>query len=145
MEGLASEILALMVGVVAGLTLLRTPHPPLTSPQLITRRHQHLSPSLLLPGRKNADTSQVVAIPAHLLLAKEPHDLTRAFSPSIYSLYAKPCVCDARHGVLEYEQVIQKCSDIVEHGLGVEEQFGEEREVLRVELMRGTIKFVDAE
>ena len=41
------------------------------------------------------------------------------------------------------EEVVQKSRDIVEDGFGIEEKLGEEREVLRVELVLFAVNFVE--
>lgn len=100
------------------LTFFRTTESAFTPTQLVAHAHQQLTQATFLPGWKDQNASYIVVVPAHLFLAEEAYDLS--------------------FGVLrirKHEKVISKCGDIVEDGLCVEEELGEQGEILGIQLL----------
>ena len=102
------------------LTLLRPSHAALPLTHLIACAHDDLTQPLLLPWREYQYTRQVIVVPAHLLLAEEADDLVGAAG-----------------GVGGGQEVVKEGRGVVKDGLCVEEELGEEGEVLGVELGDG--------
>ena len=79
-----------------------------------------------MPGREHEDASEVIVIPAHLLFAEESNDLG-----------------GSRSGWSVYEEVVIEGCHIEEDGFVVEEELGEEGDVLGKELVLLAVDFVD--
>jgi hypothetical protein len=77
-------------------TFFRTAQSSFSATELVADCHEQLSQATFLPWRKDENAGYIVVVPAHLLLAKEAHDL-------------------ARRGVLigQHEKVVSECGDIV--------------------------------
>ena len=78
---------------------------------------------MALPGREYKNTCQVVVVPAHLLLAEETDDLMRL---------REGCRSRGFGGV--DKDVVVEANDVEEDGFVVEEELGEEGEVLCIKL-----------
>ena len=74
-----------------------------------------MTKALTLPRREYEDAGKVVVIPRELLFAEEADDLRHGWLGS---------------GVGVDEQIIEERAHVEEDGFGVEEEFGEEREIL---------------
>jgi hypothetical protein len=99
------------------LTFFRTTEPAFTPTQFVAHAHQQLTQATFLPGWEDQNASHIVIVPAHLFLAEEAYDLS--------------------FGVLrirKHEKVVSECGDIVEDRLSVEEELGEQREILGIQL-----------
>lgn len=94
---------------------------------------------MLLPRRKHQDTRQIVVIPTHLLLAEEAHDLVLRNRRVTVEL----CIRYAWARTVRDEEVIEEGCDVVEDGFCVEEELGEETEILRVEFVLFAVDLVE--
>lgn len=84
-----------------------------------------------LPGRKDQDAGYVIVIPRHFLFAEETDDLAVG---CVGRGGARGATRGARRLGFEDESVVQEGGSIEEDGFRFEEEFGEEGEVLCVEL-----------
>ena len=121
------------------LTFLGSTKSSLPLTHLITRAHQNLTQTLLLPRRENQYARQIVVVPAHLLLAEEANDLTL----SNRRVAIKSCVRYARRWIVRDKEVVEEGGDVVKNRLCVEEELGEETQVLREELVLLAVDFVE--
>lgn len=83
---------------------------------LVTHAHQQLSKLLMLVGWEDEDACEIVRIPGEFLFREEAQDV----------------VILGVIGIGEDEEVVEKGDDIVEDGLVIEEEFGEQGKVLCV-------------
>ena len=90
---------------------------------------EDLSETTSLKGRKDQKTSEVVVVPAHFLFAVEADDLTLRW----WCCWVAVAALLGGGGML-HQEVVEEGGDVEEDGLGVEEEFGEEGEVLGVQL-----------
>ena len=100
------------------LTFLGTTESAFTPTQFVAHAHQQLTQATFLPWWKDQNASHIVVVPAHLFLAEEAHDLS----------FGVLRIC-------KHEKVVSKCRDIVEDGLCVEEEFGEQGGILGIQLL----------
>lgn len=94
---------------------------------------------MLLPRRKDQDASQIIIIPAHLLLAEEADDLILSHGRVSIEL----CAGYAWRGIMRDEQIVEEGCDIVEYRFRVEEELGEETKILCVELVLLAVDFIE--
>ena len=100
------------------LTFLGATESAFATTQFVAHAHQQLTQTTFLPGWKDQNASHIIVVPAHLFLAEEAHDLSF-------------CILRIR----KHEKVVSECRDIVENGLCVEEEFGEQAEILGIQLL----------
>jgi hypothetical protein len=79
---------------------------------MVRRSDEDLPKTTALKRRKYQETSQVIVIPAHLLLAEEAGHLLRLAGA-------------ARAGALDEDGVEEECAGVEEDRLCFEEEFGE--------------------
>ena len=86
-----------------------------------------------MPGREDEDAGEVVVVPGHLFLAEEADDLL-----------GRGVGCEGAWRRRVHEEVVVEGGNVEEDGFVVEEEFREEGEVLREELVLLPVDFVDA-